>query len=248
LINNNFEILEFEILKSKLYKMNIKKHIPNTLTCLNLVSGCVAVWLAFRGQFGSALAAIFIAAVFDFSDGFAARLLKAYSPVGKELDSLADVISFGFTPGALIFTLLSYSQVPDFVLFSGFIITAFSAFRLAKFNIDERQTNSFIGLPVPANAIFWGGLVYSFHNFLINYWWITLILTLVFSFLLVSEIPMFSLKIKGLAWKENKIRYIFLIVCLVLFAVFRLKSIPFFIVWYILLSVFLTTFAKKLKS
>jgi len=222
--------------------MNIKTHIPNTLTCLNLVSGCVAVWMAFKGEFGGALAAIFVAAVFDFSDGFAARLLKAYSPVGKELDSLADVISFGFTPGALIFTLLSYAKVPDFVLFAGFIITAFSALRLAKFNLDERQTNSFIGLPVPANAIFWGGLVYSFHNFLINYWWVTLILTLVFSFLLVSEIPMFSLKIKGLAWKENKIRYIFLIGCLALIAVFRLKSIPFFIIWYILLSVF---FIKK---
>jgi len=225
--------------------MNIKKHIPNAITCLNLFSGCVAIWLAFRGEFGGALAAIFIAAAFDFCDGFAARLLKAYSPVGKELDSLADVVSFGLTPGVLVFTLLSYAQIPDFVRFAGFIIPVFSALRLAKFNLDTRQTNSFIGLPVPANAIFWGGAVFAFNEILINYWWLTLILAAVFSGLLVAEIPMFSLKIKGLAWKENKIQYIFLLGCIVLLAVFRLKSIPFFIVWYILFSVFTSL---KLKN
>ena len=225
--------------------MSIKKHIPNILTCLNLFSGCVAVWLAFRGEFGGALAAIFIAAVFDFCDGFAARLLKAYSPLGKELDSLADVVSFGFTPGVLVFMLLWQSQAPEILRFAGFIIPVFSALRLAKFNIDERQTNSFIGLPVPANAIFWGGLVFSFSNFLTNYWWLILILTIVFSVLLVSEIPMFSLKIKGLAWKTNKTQYIFIIGCLVLLAVFRLQSIPFFIIWYIVFSVFLNIFVKK---
>jgi len=223
----------------------IIKNIPNTLTSLNLVSGCIAVWFAFCGEFGWALAAIFVAAIFDFSDGFAARLLKAYSDLGKELDSLADVVSFGFTPGALVFTLLSQEQIPYFLRFAGFLIPVFSALRLAKFNLDERQTNSFIGLPVPANAIFWGGAVFAFGDVLSNYWWALLILTIIFSFLLVSEIPMFSLKIKGLSWNDNKIRYMFLIGCLVLFAVFRLKSISFFIIWYILFSVLLNIFKKK---
>jgi CDP-diacylglycerol--serine O-phosphatidyltransferase len=228
--------------------MKIKKYIPNILTCLNLFSGCVAVWLAFQGEFGSALAAIFVSAVLDFCDGLAARLLKAYSPVGKELDSLADVVSFGFTPGALVFALLLQAQIPVFLRFAGFIIPVFSALRLAKFNLDERQTNSFIGLPVPANAIFFGGVVFAFPEFLTNYWWLTLILTVIFSVLLVAEIPMFSLKIKGLAWKENKIQYIFLLGCIALFAVFRLKSIPFFIVWYILFSVFYPLFKKKIEK
>lgn len=230
--------------------MNIKKHIPNSLTCLNLVSGCVAVWLAFCGEFGSVLVAVLLAALFDFADGLAARLLKAYSSIGKELDSLADVISFGLTPGALVFAVLSHAQIPAFLCFTGFIITVFSALRLAKFNIDERQTNSFIGLPVPANAIFWSGMVFAFSDFLISFWWLTLIITIVFSLLLVAEIPMFSLKIKGLTWKENKIQYIFLIGCIVLFAVFCLKSIPFFIIWYILFSVFLRycLLGKKIRN
>ncbi|MCL2596806.1 MAG: CDP-diacylglycerol--serine O-phosphatidyltransferase [Paludibacter sp.] len=225
--------------------MKIKKYIPNTITCLNLVSGCVAVWLAFQGEYGGALVAIFVAAIFDFCDGFAARLLKAYSLLGKELDSLADVVSFGFTPGALIFTLLSQEQIPYFLRFAGFLISIFSALRLAKFNLDQRQTNSFIGLPVPANAIFWGGIVFAFHAFFANYWWLLLFLTIIFSFLLVAEIPMFSLKIKGLSLKENKIQYIFIIGCIILLIVLRMNSIPFFIIWYILFSVSLNIFAKK---
>ncbi|MDR2823628.1 MAG: CDP-diacylglycerol--serine O-phosphatidyltransferase [Prevotellaceae bacterium] len=225
--------------------MKITKHIPNTITCLNLISGCIAVWLAFKGAFGNALLAISIAAIFDFCDGLAARLLKAYSYLGKELDSLADVVSFGFAPGALVFSVLEASQAPDILKFAGFIIPAFSALRLAKFNLDERQTTSFIGLPVPANAIFWGGLVFAFSDFLTTNWWFLLVLTVIFSILLISEIPMFSLKIKGLAWRDNKIQYIFLAVCLTLFAVFGMKSIAFFIICYIVFSIALNVSREK---
>ncbi|MDR1653756.1 MAG: CDP-diacylglycerol--serine O-phosphatidyltransferase [Prevotellaceae bacterium] len=225
--------------------MNIKRHIPNAITCLNLFSGCVAVWLAFNGDFAGALLAVLVAAVFDFCDGLAARLLKAYSAMGKELDSLADVISFGFAPGAMIFSVLSTAQAPEILKFAGFIIPAFSALRLAKFNLDERQTSSFIGLPVPANAIFWGGLVYAFAGFLAANWWFLLCLTLISAFLLVCEIPMFSLKVKGLSYRDNKIQYIFIGGCLALLAILRTKSVAFFIVWYVLFSIVLNLSKKK---
>jgi CDP-diacylglycerol--serine O-phosphatidyltransferase len=141
----------------------IKKHIPNFITTLNLFSGCVAVYLAFEGNYQGAFVAILLSAVFDFFDGFAARLLKAYSPMGKELDSLADVVSFGVAPGAMVFSLLATAGMNEWLPFIGFLIPVFSGLRLAKFNIDDRQTSSFIGLPVPANAIFWAGLIFHFH-------------------------------------------------------------------------------------
>ncbi|MBP1637886.1 MAG: CDP-diacylglycerol/serineO-phosphatidyltransferase, partial [Bacteroidetes bacterium] len=124
------------------------KHIPNTITCLNLFSGCVGVWFAINGNYTGVALAIIFSAIFDFLDGAAARLLGAYSPMGKELDSLADVISFGMVPGALVFQMLSVDYIHTYAYF-GFLLTIFSALRLAKFNIDERQSSSFIGLPVP---------------------------------------------------------------------------------------------------
>ena len=123
----------------------MKKHIPNFITCLNLFSGCVAVYLAFNGHHEGAFIAIMLSAVFDFFDGFASRLLKAYSPMGKELDSLADMISFGLAPGAIVFSLLSTTGVGEYLPFVAFLIPIFSGLRLAKFNIDDRQTSSFIG-------------------------------------------------------------------------------------------------------
>ena len=144
----------------------MKKHIPNFITCLNLFSGCVGVYLAFQGNFQGAFIAVIVSAVFDFFDGFAARLLKAYSPMGKELDSLADMVSFGVLPGAMVFSLLSKTGISEWLPYVAFVIPVFSGLRLAKFNIDERQTSSFIGLPTPANAIFWGGLILSFESFL----------------------------------------------------------------------------------
>ena len=223
----------------------IKKHIPNFITSLNLFSGCVGVLLAFQGNYQGAFIAILLSAVFDFFDGFAARLLKAYSPMGKELDSLADVVSFGVVPGVIVFFLLSKIDINEWIPYLAFLIPVFSALRLAKFNIDERQTSSFIGLPTPANAIFWGGLVFSFSDFLISNAWILIGLTLVFSYLLVAEIPMFALKFKNFSWKNNQIQYLFLFVTLILLAVFQLNAFAPIIGWYILLSVLLSIIKKK---
>ncbi len=214
----------------------IKKHIPNFITCLNLFSGCVAVYFAFKGNYQTAFIAILIAGIFDFADGFAARMLKAYSPMGKELDSLADVISFGMAPGAIVFSLLSGATMYEWLPFLGFLIPVFSGLRLAKFNIDERQTSSFIGLPVPANAIFWAGIVYSFPVFLLGNLWMLLILIVLFCYFLISEIPMFSLKFKNIAWKNNQMQYIFLIGCIVLLIALQLNAFAPIISWYILLS------------
>jgi CDP-diacylglycerol--serine O-phosphatidyltransferase len=215
----------------------IKKHIPNFITCLNLFSGCVAVYLAFKGNYQGAFIAILVSAVFDFFDGFAARMLKAYSPMGKELDSLADVISFGMAPGAIVFSLLTEANINEWLPYLAFLIPVVSALRLAKFNIDERQTSSFIGMPTPANAIFWGGLAFSYSGLLVEYYWGLIILTVVFSYLLVAEIPMFALKVKNLAWKDNQIQYIFLLVTVALLAVFQVNAFAPIISWYIILSI-----------
>ena len=225
--------------------MNITKHIPNTITCLNLFSGCIACVMAFQGEYFHAALFIYLAAVFDFLDGMAARALNAYSGMGKELDSLADMISFGLAPGIILFSWLQ-AITPEnnlFLPYIAFLIPVFSALRLAKFNIDTRQTSSFIGLPTPANAIFIAALI-SLHNephlsdVLSNVRIIT-ILILILSFLLISRLPMFSLKFQSLTWKSNKIRYTFLILSLVLLGIFRLTAIPLIIVLFILMSLLL---------
>lgn len=223
----------------------MKKHIPNFITCLNLFSGCVAVLLAFKGNYQYAFLVILLAAVFDFFDGFAARLLKAYSPMGKELDSLADMVSFGLAPGALVFFLLTKTWINEWVPFIAFLIPVFSGLRLAKFNIDTRQTNSFIGLPVPANAIFWAGIVYSYSLFLTNNVFLLFILIGIFCYLLVSDVPMFSLKFKNVTWKDNRSQFIFLIGCAMILAFFRLDAFAMLIGWYILLSISLSLFKKQ---
>jgi CDP-diacylglycerol---serine O-phosphatidyltransferase len=215
----------------------MKKHIPNFITCLNLFSGCVAVYLAFNGHHEGAFIAIMLSAVFDFFDGFASRLLKAYSPMGKELDSLADMISFGLAPGAIVFSLLSATSIWEYLPYVAFLIPIFSGLRLAKFNIDDRQTSSFIGLPVPANAIFWAGMVYAYSPFMLDNIWLLLVCITLFCYFLISEIPMFSLKFKNLAWKDNQIQFLFLIVCAIILAVFQLNAFPMLIGWYIILSV-----------
>lgn len=209
--------------------MSVTKHIPNTITCLNLCSGCVACAMACSGNLYMAAVFVILAAVFDFFDGFAARWLHAYSPIGKDLDSLADLVSFGVAPGMMLYIVLKQAFEsgvfgPAFMLvpYMAFVIPAFSALRLAKFNNDPRQTTSFIGLPVPANALFWISAVYSTQQLaagnVILYTAVALILAGITSFLLVSEIPMFSLKIKSLAWKGNEFRYV-LGICAVLFTV-----------------------------
>ena len=229
--------------------MRIKNYIPNTITCLNLVSGCVASVMALEGNLMYAVVWIMFAAVFDFLDGFAARLLKAFSPIGKELDSLADVVSFGVAPGMILFVLLSWlaptlplGGLNEYIPYWAFVIPAFSGLRLAKFNIDERQTISFIGLPVPAHALFWSSLGYSVQPLLpqggVALVVGLMVLALVTSLLLVSEVPMFSLKIKSLAWKGNELRYI-LVACAVIFvSIWGFLGIAGTILLYVLLSIF----------
>lgn len=225
----------------------IKKHIPNFITSLNLFAGCLAIYYGFRGNYELVMMFVLLAAVFDFADGLAARLLHAYSPMGKELDSLADVISFGVAPGVLVLSMLTQSSLPYWVGFAGFIIPVFSALRLAKFNIDERQTSSFIGLPTPANALFWIGLGYSFSEILIANPWYILVFTVIFSGLLVSELPMFSLKFKSLKWKDNQVPYIFLLISVLLIALLQTKAIALIIGWYILFSVILYFLKLKIR-
>lgn len=225
----------------------ITRHIPNTVTCLNLFSGCIASVMAFEAKYELAIGFIILSAVFDFFDGMLARLLDAKSPIGKDLDSLADDISFGIAPALMIFSLFKEVHYPemlmgikDFMPYTAFLIAVFSALRLAKFNIDTRQTSSFIGLPVPANALFWGALIAETHDVLISDFFNAIylfILVVLFSYLLISEIPMFSLKFKNLTWKDNKVSFIFLLVCIPLLVFFGVSGFAAVIAWYIFLSV-----------
>lgn len=203
--------------------------------------------LAFEGNYLYAFVFIIAGAVFDFFDGLTARALKVSSPIGKELDSLADVVTFGFAPAAMVYSWLgecmevqAVAMANSIVPFFAFLLVAFSALRLAKFNVDERQTSSFIGLPTPANALFWGALVLGSHDIVVASpygWMLVLALVVLFSYLLVAEIPMFSLKFKNLSWKSNRIAYTFLLVSLVLLIVLGLNGLSAVIGWYIILSV-----------
>lgn len=235
----------------------MKKHIPNAITCLNLFTGCVAVFIIFQSPPGDLFSLQFAAylvglsAVFDFLDGLLARLLHAYSDIGKQLDSLADMVSFGLVPGAFLFKLMQKSALADpttsltaveMMPFAGFIIVIFSALRLAKFNIDTRQTTSFIGLPTPANTILIASLPLILENdqfnlsgMILNYY-VLLGLTLVMSYLMVAEIPLFALKFKSLSWKENARPFIFILLALALLLILKVAAIPVIIVLYVLLS------------
>lgn len=227
----------------------MKKHIPNILTSLNLFSGAIATVMAFHGQYLWVVIWVIIAALFDFFDGFAARLLKAYSPIGKELDSLADDISFGLAPSVAVFTFLraniykisDNTLVCEYLPYFAFMLAVFSALRLAKFNVDERQSESFIGLNTPANAMFWVsfiyGLVYKVPYISSGLVYTVLVGILVFSILMVSEIPMFSLKIKSLRFKGNESRYFLAIFIIGLVAYIGIMGIAGGILLYIALSI-----------
>lgn len=220
--------------------MNIKKHIPNTITCCNLISGCIATYYAFQSAFELALLFIIIGAVFDFFDGMSARLLGVSSPIGKELDSLADDITFGFAPSAIVFSYLSTFHQHVFLLpYLAFIMAAFSALRLAKFNLDERQAMGFIGLPTPANALFWGSLIVGLGDEIATLPyapWIVIVMVFIASWLLVSEIPMFALKFKTWGWKGNEIKFIFLLTCIPLLLFLGVSGLAVIIAWYVVLS------------
>ena len=220
----------------------MKKHIPNAITCCNLISGCIATYWAFQADYQTALLFIVIGAVFDFFDGMTARLLHVSSPIGKELDSLADDITFGFAPSAMVFEYLKPET--ELLPFLVFIMAAFSAQRLAKFNLDERQALGFIGLPTPANALFWGALIVGAGDWMKTAPFIgpnlsLVILTGVFisCFLLVSEIPMFALKFKTWGWKGNEIKYLFLLTCIPLLLLLGISGLAVIIAWYVVLSI-----------
>ncbi|QZT36505.1 CDP-diacylglycerol--serine O-phosphatidyltransferase [Halosquirtibacter xylanolyticus] len=243
----------------------IKKHIPNSITSLNIISGVLAVYFALYGELKLAVIAIFCGAIFDFCDGLVARALKAYSDIGKELDSLADMITFGFAPGALLFGVLQITlegkvMSPMEVVNSSYVgyylcalvIPVFSGLRLAKFNVDTRQSTSFIGMPTPANAIFWASLALLCVDGVEGHWYAfmfnpTLLAILAFatSFLLVSEVPMFSFKFKNLSFKENKIRFFFLAVVITLISCFGVLGITFAMLLYVVLSVAQCFFCKS---
>lgn len=236
----------------------IRKNIPNFITSLNVVSGTLAVLFAIKGNLTLSVILILAAAVFDFFDGMSARLLKAYSPLGKELDSLADMVSFGLAPGMLMMVMLEYSLfgtnvrmgnlsgLPFWeiaIIASALLIPVFSALRLAKFNIDTRQTNSFIGLPTPANAIFISSLAlitehgrFSGLDRLLLQPVSLVIITIGMSLLLVSELPMFSLKFKNLTWRDNQTRFIFLGLSIILISTLGIYGITASIATFILIS------------
>ena len=204
--------------------MCIKNHIPNCITSLNLLSGCIAIIFSFYGEFNAALFVIIAASVFDFFDGLSARLLKAYSPMGKELDSLADMTSFGLAPAMILFNkLMTDAYNPSVIWLAATLLTAvFSALRLAKFNIDSRQSENFIGLATPANALLIASgiapleLYPELNAAIMKNQYILPLCALLLSFLLVSEIPMFSFKFKSLKFKENSTRFLFVAIMAVL--------------------------------
>jgi CDP-diacylglycerol--serine O-phosphatidyltransferase len=247
--------------------MQIKQHIPNAITLLNLSSGLLAIIAIFKGYYDEAFLFVCLGIFFDFWDGFFARKFKVSGELGLQLDSLADVITSGVVPGLMMFKLLLDIQEDDssryyltedyyymgFVPYLGFIITLASAYRLAKFNIDTRQTDSFIGLPTPANALFIMSIpMIQFdgtHEWLVNALFnpfVLLGISLVSAYMLNAEIPLFSLKIKTFAWAHNKLQFFFLALSLGLLLVFGFTALPVIILSYVVLSVINNRFwAKK---
>lgn len=250
--------------------MSIKKHIPNAITCCNLLCGCLAIVQAFQGHLVYTAYLVGLAAIFDFFDGFAARMLRVTSPIGKDLDSLADMVTFGVVPGVVMYQLLNSSLfsfsaqaheqalgqtnqgILGWIVYVAFLIPVFSAIRLAKFNNDNRQTSSFIGLPTPANAI----LICSFplilaftrssqfQQIILNPFFLV-IMSVVMSILLVAEIPLFALKFRTFSWVGNRTRYIFLILCVILLILFQFVGIPMIILLYVIMSINSNYFARR---
>lgn len=235
---------------------NIKKHIPNLITLLNLFSGCIALTCAVKSDFEGAFFFVCLGIFFDFFDGFFARMLKVPSPLGLQLDSLADMVTSGLVPGYVIYKMLLNSQNeisswPGFA-FIGFLITLGSCYRLANFNIDTRQSDSFIGLPTPANALFILSLplVLAHSNSLLvleilTTQWVLLLIILASVFMLNAEIPLFSLKIKKMTYKDNVLQIFFLISSLLLLFFFNYLGISLLIIFYVFLSVVTNNRVKK---
>ncbi len=240
------------------------RHLPNSITCLNLFCGCLSIIASFNNQLPMACYFIFAAAIFDFLDGFVARWLKAYSAIGKELDSLADMVSFGVAPASIMFFMLLAATAAQglsvtmytsgwFISLLAFVIAIFSALRLAKFNIDTRQTDSFIGLPTPANTLFICSLVFAAKS---GGWLASvagnmhflLAVIVLFSYLLIAELPLFSLKFKSFNWKANKIRYIFIGLSVLILIILHWAGLAVVILLYIFLSILVQTLCNNNSS
>ena len=238
--------------------MNIKKHIPNLITLLNLFCGCIAVVFVSESNFVMAFYFVCLGIFLDFFDGFFARLFKVSSPLGLQLDSLADMVTSGVVPGDVMYSLFLKSANPHdiigsaFIPFLGFIVTLGSCYRLANFNIDTRQTDSFIGLPTPANALFILSLplVLKFSDSLIIFeilsnHWVLLVITIFSAYILNAEIPLFALKIKKFNLKDNILQVVFLLISIVLVLLLEYLAIPLIIIFYVLLSIINNKFLKK---
>ena len=237
--------------------MHLKQHIPNAITCGNLVSGCLSILFLTHNMPVKAAIMIFVAGLFDFLDGFAARLLHAHSPIGADLDSLSDVVSFGVAPGFIMYWLMSRSfDLPQWCIAGinmlpclAFLLPVFSAIRLAKFNIDSTQKTTFRGIPAPGMAIFIASLplalsqVHHLKDGVLSYW-ACLGIALIFSFMMVSRLRFFSFKMKSAKWNGNEVRWIFLIVTITSFVIFKWISLPFVMMFYVLLSIF---FAERME-
>jgi len=245
--------------------MSIKKHIPNAITLLNLLAGLLALIHAFNGNYNEAFSLVCLGIFFDFWDGFFARIWKVQSPIGLQLDSLADMVTSGVVPGLVMYKMLGdiqenqsqYNLTEDtyymgVVPYLGFLITLASCYRLAKFNIDTRQTDSFIGLPTPANALLIMSIpMIQFHSefewlvdFLSNPY-VLVGVTVLSSYLLNAEIPLFSLKVKSFSWEKYKMQVVFLILSLILIVLLEFIAIPIIILLYVILSVANNKMGKK---
>jgi len=245
--------------------MSIKKHIPNAITLLNLLAGLFALIHAFNGNYNEAFSLVCLGIFFDFWDGFFARIWKVQSPIGLQLDSLADMVTSGVVPGLVMYKMLAdiqenqsqYNLTEDtyymgVVPYLGFLITLASCYRLAKFNIDIRQTDSFIGLPTPANALLIMSIpMIQFHSefewlvdFLSNPY-VLVGVTVLSSYLLNAEIPLFSLKVKSFSWEKYKMQVVFMIISVILIAFFEFIAIPIIILLYVVLSMMNNTMGKK---
>lgn len=234
----------------------MRKHIPNLITSMNVTSGALAIFVAIYGHLELAATLILVGMIFDFFDGFAARLLHVKSEMGKELDSLADMVTFGMAPTVLAHFLMlgvlpgnsisyfsEWTVWQQIMFFCPLVIPGFSAYRLAKFNLDVRQSMSFIGVPTPANALFWVSLVFGaaytpgVYQYLFGNMTVLGFSAVILSVLLISELPMFSLKVTGFGWKENKIRYLYFASLIVLGCVLGKDVIVFIIPVYILFNI-----------
>ncbi|WCT14159.1 CDP-diacylglycerol--serine O-phosphatidyltransferase [Mucilaginibacter jinjuensis] len=236
-------------------KQRVRKHLPNAITCFNLFSGCVGIVFAFQDNLVVAAYCIFLSAIFDFFDGLASRVLQSFSGIGKDLDSLADMVSFGVLPSVILYELFlqapQIEHISNFLNFIAFLLPVFSALRLAKFNIDTRQAENFIGLPTPANAILIASfpLILREHNliftdYILNPYFLSCFV-LIMCALLVAEMPLMSLKFKNRDFNKNIFRYLLLLFSAILILFFKFAAIPVVILMYITLSVIQFRFIPK---